>query len=211
MTNVSTNFHPAVVQADNAQVHSHTAAPVRTINHSEHIFAAHKLMLELNNLLQKVVDYQLNPVTIKYSLTDYVIPGCLYVIETKSGATYRFWIGVNGRKLSFISHLGSNLARVDNVFKSTFNESKKVGWSFDHHNFRASVNSITTLWGSCISPDDLIVPIPNSPVIRGDPLLKITPTGYFHLHEAAQVVQLFLRSMEIGRIECYADQDPAPI
>lgn len=151
--------------------------------------------------MSKILDHQMQSVTVNFGLTDFVIPGCLYQVSTATHM-YQFWMGVNGPKLSFVGNICGSVAKLEDMFQRTFIEPQKVGWTFAFSQMRASTQSnVTTLWGSCISTESLVQPVQNSPVVRGEPLQRITASGYFHVHELAQVAQLFVRSMELNHLK----------
>ena len=199
-------FHPGAVIDDAPQ--QKIAHKVATITSNDHTAASHKLLLELSGLLSKLVDSKWQRVSVKYTFTDYVIPGCLFTVTTDTGS-YPFWVGVNGSRLSFVSYLSSSQIRMQEVFQTTFVEPAKIGWTFSHLAFRASQHAMT-LWGSCLAHEPLIVPIENSPLIRGETLQRITPAGHFHIHELAQIAQLYLRTVEFAYIKS-PDIDPGPL
>ena len=194
-------FHPSAIPDTPPEK---SAMRLNSRTGQEHIAASHKLLNELTGVLTRLVDKQRKPVTVNYALTDYVIPGCLYHINTPS-YSYPVWVGINGQQLRVISYLSATLRQVEIDFQQVLLAC--AGWEFG---FLPVRDSHLTFSCSCLSERPLVELMQNSGVIQGDTPQKVTSAGHFYVHEIALLLQHYVYAMDAANIKSPEYLTPGP-
>jgi hypothetical protein len=141
--------------------------------------------------------------------TTHVIDGRLFTVRSShaDGSPFleaKFWVGVNDRRLFYITYLEKDAKECEEVFKFCFGGAEKAGWSLNYENIVGFTNLTTSVWATCLCPEYLMErPRPNMPE-------ELTRAGRFWAVDISMMVQSQLRTMERHGVRC-STATPEPL
>lgn len=148
-------------------------------------------------------------VTVEQEQTTHVIDGRLFTVQSydMEGNPFmkvRFWVGVNDKRLFYISYIEVSASRCKEIFQFCFGGAEKAGWNVNYECIVGFKQTTTSVWATCLSPDYLMErPRPNMPE-------ELTRTGRFWAVDIAMMVQSQIRTMERHFVMC-SDFNPEPL
>ncbi len=156
-----------------------------------HVRAAHRFIAEVNHVITNL-QFKGDTLPIRYRVTQYVIPGCEFEI-----GQYRFWLGVNGKRITFVSNLDAEHKAVFDTFYSAITRYTH-GWEWACYPLGTKANL------RCVIEAEGSLVIPNRPagMTYGETPMQVTDEGNFYAHEVAQFIQCFIKVMQSNQLEC---------
>lgn len=110
-----------------------------------------------------------------------------------------FWLGVNERRLFFISYIQRSAADCKEAFRFCFGGACKVGWEFSYEPLKRDIMDGCSVWGTCMADGALV-----------DNACELTSDGLFWATDIAMMAQSMLRTAEREAIVCM-DLPPEPL
>jgi hypothetical protein len=148
-------------------------------------------------------------VDVKHERTTYVIDGRLFTVQSYDGdgnpmLQIKFWVGVNDKRLFYITYVTELPEKCKDVFAFCFGGAEKICWQFNYEPIFWHKTQATSIWGTCISENYLMErPRPGLPE-------EFTRSGRFWATDIAMMVQSQIRTMERYGMEC-SEFNPEPL
>lgn len=148
-------------------------------------------------------------VTVQHEKTTYVLDGHLFNVQSYDGQgkehlKLKFWVGVNDKRLFYITYVEETPAQCRDVFSFCFGGAAKAGWEMNYESIVGLEPSTTSVWGTCMSDHYLMErPRPGLPE-------EFTRSGRYWAIDIAMMVQSQIRTMERHNMEC-SQFNPEPL
>ena len=167
---------------------------------TNYVRAAQRFIAEVNHIIGNLQFKDKVPLAVRYTVTQYVIPGCEFEV-----GSYRFWLGVNGKRITFVSNLDTSRDETLKVFYSAITQYTH-GWKL------ACYQSGTKTNMRCVidAANELVVPNKPAGMTYGEAPMQVTDEGNLYAHEVAQLIQCFVKVMQTNHFEC-ANTSPSNI
>ncbi len=140
-------------------------------------------------------------VAVTAETTRYILTGRQIQLSS-SLAPFRFWVGINGRRLIFTANLDSQSPyRAEQNFSSYFESLARLGW---HARFELLDPGTLLLRADCMAlPEQPFTEPASSGTQAGDPdSYVLTDNGAFWANDIAMLAQACLRICERHAIRC---------
>lgn len=135
--------------------------------------------------------------------TSFVLDGEEFEITPSNdgirGIGITFWLGINERRLFFISYINQDAEECKKHFEFCFGGAVKVGWQFSYEPLMDKMFAGCSVWGTCMMDEPVTCD-------KGD----LTSGGRFWATDVAMMVQSMLRTAERHSIACL-DLSPEPL
>lgn len=167
---------------------------------TNYIRAAHRFLAEVVYTISKSEAYTGSDLPTQYKVSSYAIPGCEMII-----GPYRIWLGVNGKRITFVSNLNTEHKAALQVFYPAIIQYTH-GWKLACYPLGQQTNMRCVIEAN----SDLVIPIRPAGMTYGETPMQVTDEGNYYVHEVAQFIQCFIKVMQTNQFEC-ADIPPSNI
>jgi hypothetical protein len=141
--------------------------------------------------------------------TTFVVDGSLFSVKTVGfnggpGIEVKFWVGVNDRRLFYITYVEADPASCKDIFQFCFGGAEKAGWSVNYECIVGFAKTTTSIWATVFS-DEYLMERP-----RPGQDAEFTRAGRFWAVDIAMMLQSQIRTMERHFTLC-SPYDPEPL
>jgi hypothetical protein len=141
--------------------------------------------------------------------TTFVIDGSLFTIKApgfggQPGLEVKFWVGVNDRRIFYITYVEDDPTRCKDAFQFCFGGAEKAGWSINYECIVGFPKTTTSIWATVFS-DEYLMERP-----RPGQDEEFTRAGRFWAVDIAMMLQSQIRTMERHFIKC-SPYNPEPL